>query len=766
MTVKIGDSVIRRDAVEKVTGSAKYVFDIKRPGMLYAKVLRSPLPHARILNIDTSAAKALPGVKAVVTGKDLKGIRVGAWLVDQQPYASEVVRYIGDPVAGVAAVDEETAQRALELIRVEYEELPAVFDAEEALKPGSPIIHPDLGNYSWPKGLVFPKPGTNICSHIRVRSGDVEAGFENSDVVLEGTFKSPMIQHCCMETHVSVIEVDFSGNVLIWTSAQGPYLVRQILSQNFGIPMSKIKVVIPYLGGGFGGKSSVKTEPLLLPLAMRLPGHPIKLAMTREEEFTGMVNRLSMKMTVKSGVNRDGKLQARQVRIVWDAGGYSEYAVIVGRNAGYASAGPYEIPNVKIDSYIVYTNKCIGGPMRGFGIPETSWAVEQHTDELAKAIGMDPVEFRLKNAYDNGSVTPTGQVLKGVGLKESIKKCAEAVGWGKPMPKNKGIGIACMHKTTVTPTGVTVLLNLNEDGTVWVSHSAVEMGSGVHTVIGQIVAHELGIPVEHVLVNNQQDTNVSPYDWQIAASRATFWYGNALLDAVKDLKKQLFRSAATLLGVSPDELDFAEGRVFLKTDKSKSFSMAELALGAKMPDGTWKYGPVIGRGTYVSEEYDPMDPETGHSTCPSTFWMYAAQAAEVEVDPETGRVTVDRICAVHDAGKVINKLGAITQVEGGLATGIGTALMEEIIVKDGKVLNPSFTDYKVLTAMDVPKLDISFVEEPHPEGPYGAKGLSEPPLAPTAPCIANAVYNAVGVRIRSLPMKAEKVYRSLKEKNK
>ena len=766
MKAKIGDSVRRIESVQKVTGTAEYVFDQRSPGLLHAKVLRSPLAHARILNIDKSRAEALPGVKAVVTGADIKGIRVGAWLSDQEPYASDRVKYIGDPVAGVAAVDEETALEALRLIKVDYEELPSVFDAEEAMLPESPLVHPELATYQYPKGMVVPVPGTNICSHVKVRKGNVEEGFAKADVVLEGEFSSPMIQHCCMEPHVSVIEVDYQGLVTVWTSAQGPHLVRQLLSMGFGIPMSRIRVIIPYLGGGFGGKSSVKTEPLLMPLALRLPGHRVRLATTREEEFTSMVNRISMKMQVKSGVSKDGSLLARQVRLVWDAGAYSEYAVLVGRNAGYASPGPYEIPNIKIDSYIVYTNKCIGGPMRGFGVPEFTWGIEQHTDELAEVIGMDPVEFRLKNAFENGSVTATGQVLKGVGLKESIRKAALAIGWGTPRPKGHGLGIACMHKTTVTPTATNVVIKLNEDGTVTVLHSGVEMGSGLHTLIAQVVSHELEIPIDFISVQRTQDTETSPYDWQIAASRATFWYGNALRNAVSDLQRQLFEIAAILLDTPATEMDIRSGLVFKKGDPDRKLSLKELALGAKLPDGTWKLGPVIGRGRYVSEEYDPLDPETGQSSCPSTFWMYAAQAAEVKVDTDTGKVEILKICAAHDAGKVVNPLGAETQIQGGLATGIGTALCEEIRIKDGRVLNPTFRDYKLLTAVDMPEVDVHFVEEPHPEGPYGAKGLSEPPLAPTSPCIANALYNAAGVRVRDLPMTPEKVYWHLKEKNK
>jgi CO/xanthine dehydrogenase Mo-binding subunit len=764
VSVRIGDQVHRVDAIEKVTGTAEYVFDLHRRNVLHAKILRSPVPHARVLNIDRREAESLPGVKAVVTGRDLQGIRVGAWLVDQEPYASERVRYIGDPVAGVAAVDEETALEALQLIRVDYEELPAVFDPEEAMRPGSPLIHPDLATYQWPKGVIFPEPGTNICGHLRVRQGDVGAGLENSDVVLDGRFSSPMAQHCCMEPHVSVIEVDYSGGVVIWTSAQGPHFVRQILAQAFGIPLGKIRVVVPYVGGGFGGKSSVKTEPLLLPLAMRLPGRSVRLAMTREEEFTAMINRISMKMDIKSGVNRDGRLQAREVRILWDAGAYSEYAVLVGRNASYSAAGPYEIPNIKIDGYTVYTNKCIGGPMRGFGVPETTWALEQHMDELAEAIGMDPVEFRLKNAFENGSVTATGQVLEGVGLKEAIRRAAGAIGWGRQRPKNRGIGIACMHKTTVTPTATSVALKLNEDGTITVSHSAVEMGSGAHTLIAQVVAHELGLPIDQVIVVRTPDTDVSPYDWQVAASRVTFWYGNAVRKAVADLGSQVREIASLLLEVPQSELDLENGHVLVRSEPARRLSLAQLALGAKLPSGTWKCGPVIGRGTYVSEEYEPLDPETGQSSCPTTFWMYAAQTAEVEVDPETGHVLIHRICAAHDVGKVVNPLGATTQLEGGLAMGVGSALFEEVLVRDGKVLNPSFVDYKLVTASDMPKLELMFVEEPHPEGPYGAKGLSEPPLAPTAPCIANAVYDAVGVRVRDLPMTPERVYSHLQKK--
>jgi len=763
MPVYIGQGLRRIDAFEKVMGTADYVYDMASPEMLHAKILRSPISHGLILNIDTSRAESLPGVKAVVTGQDTKGTLIGAWLVDQTVYASERVRYIGDPVAGVAAVDEETALEALKHIRVDYEELPAVYDAEESMRPESPLIHPDLAQYNWPKEAIFPTPGTNICGHLRVRQGNVAQGFAASDVVLENSFTSPMIQHCCMEPHVSIIRVDPSGDIDIWTSAQGPHLVREILSQSFNIPLEKLRIRIPYLGGGFGGKSSVKTEPMLLPLAMRLPGKTVKLAMTREEEHTAMLNRLGMKMYVKSGVKRDGTIQAREIRIIWDAGAYSEYAVLIGRNAGYAAAGPYVIPHVKVDSYTVYTNKVIGGPMRGFGIPEVSWGVEQHTDELAEAIGMDPVEFRLKNAFENGSKTATGQVLKGVGLKECIRKAASAIEWEKPRVKNHGVGIACMHKTTVTPTATNIELALRKDGTVHVSHAGVEMGSGIHTVIAQYVAHGMGISLQRVKVARVQDTSNSPFDWQIAASRATFWYGNALLHAMSDLRQQLFDLAALKFNHKPDEFDFAEGRVFLKENPKRIMSLEDLAFES---EEKMEKGQIIAKGMYVSEEYEPLDPETGRSSCPSTFWMYAAQAAEVAVDPETGHVDIQKICAAHDAGKVINELGAQTQVEGGLATGIGTALFEEIIVQDGKVMNPSFVDYKMPTAKDVPDLDIMFVEEPHPEGPFGAKGVSEPPLAPTAPCIANAVYNAVGVRIRDLPLKPERLYWRMRKRKK
>ena len=426
----VGKNIQRVDAVEKVTGKALYATEVKFPGMLYGKVLTSPLPHARILHVDTNRAERIAGVKAVVTGKELIAT-YGTSIQDQPYYCFDKVRYVGDPVAGVAAVDEDTAHEALDMIRVDYEELPAVFDPLEAMALDAPLIHEKLGEYRHAPSF-FPVRGTNICTHFKLRKGDIEEGFRQADYVSEDTFKTQMVQHCHLEPHAAVVQVDASGRVLIWSNTQGPYSCVRELSKSLGIPMHKIRVVGTYVGGGFGGKTGLKVEPLCYVLALKVKNNrPVRITLTREEEFYAMtVVRHPSVITLKSGVRKDGSLTAREIRMVFDTGAYAHAGPTVTRNSGMASSGPYNVPNMHVDSYCVYTNKTIAGAFRGLGVPQMMWAVDSQMDILAEKIGMDPVEFRLKNALEVGSVTATGQVLKtSVGIKECIHKAADAIGW-------------------------------------------------------------------------------------------------------------------------------------------------------------------------------------------------------------------------------------------------------------------------------------------------------------------------------------------------
>jgi CO/xanthine dehydrogenase Mo-binding subunit len=755
----VGKSPRRVDAVGKVTGKTLFGTDVKLAGMLHGKVLRSPLPHARIVHIDTSRAERLPGVRAVATGKDLEAT-YGACVKDQPYYCTDKVRFVGDPVAGVAAIDEEIASEALDLIRVEYEELPAVFDPIEAMSPGAPLIHEKLDEY-WHGGAFFPVPGTNICNHFKLRKGDTDEGFRQADYISEETFRTQMVQHCHIEPHAALVQVDASGRILIWSNTQHPYSCVRELSRSLDIPMHKIRVMVTCLGGGFGGKALLKVEPVCLVLAMKVKNNrPVKITFTREEEFFAAVVRHPSVVTVKTGVRIDGTLTARTIQLVYDTGAYAEGGPTVTRNPGFSSNGPYFIPNMWVDSYCVYTNKTIGGAFRGLGIPQMMWAIDSQMDILAEKIGMDPVEFRLKNALEVGSVTATGQVLTtSVGIKDCIRKASEAIGWkDRKKVRGRGMGIGVMHKMTMTPAASSAFVKLNEDGTAEVQASTVDMGQGSNTVLAQIAAEELGLKMEDVRVVSP-DTDVTPYDHGTSSSRSTFHMGNAVKAAAADARKQLLEIAADFLEANPEDLEVHQGVVSVKGSPERKISVRDIPKGGSY---LGKGRPVLGRGIFTVTDATPLDRETGQGAMPAIFWMYAAQAAEVEVDEETGRVKVLRIASAHDVGKAINPEAVEQQIEGALGTGIGATMMEEIKFQGGKTLNGSFVDYKIPTSLNMPEMIPIMVETIHDKGPYGAKGMGEPALAPTAPAIANAVYDAVGVRIKELPVTPDKVLKALK----
>ncbi|MDO9209758.1 MAG: xanthine dehydrogenase family protein molybdopterin-binding subunit [Deltaproteobacteria bacterium] len=760
----IGQSPVRLDAREKVTGRTLYAVDLKMAGMLYAKVLRSPHPHARILHIDATKARSLPGVVAVVTGKDFPG-SLGATVQDQSFLAGDKVRFVGDAVAAVAAVNLDTAEEALSLIHVEYELLPALFDPVEAMKSREVLIHENLSQYAVAPG-IFPVPGTNICNHFKLRKGDPERGFKESDLVLEDTYRSHMVQHAHLETHAAIAQVDSSGKILIWSNTQTPYFNRKALAKSLNLPLNQVRVMVTTLGGGFGGKSYLKAEPICVALALKSKGRPVKLVFTREEEFGVAPVRHPTIIRCKTGMKKDGTWLAQETELIFDTGAYADIGPRVCRNAGFSAAGPYQVPNVRIDSYCVYTNHPIGGAFRGFGIPQVSWAIESHLDVMAEKLGLDPVEVRLKNAVEEGSLSVTGQVLHSVGLKETLRQAAEKIGWRKASGPYRGKGIACMHKSTVTPSSSAAFVKLNEDASVTLLCSAVEMGQGSSTILAQIASEELGIPVEKISMV-RPDTDVTPYDMASVSSRSTFFVGNAVRRAAADAREQLLQIAAEILEANPQDLVIEAGKVMVRGVPEKAIPIAELPLGEAFYVGAKGRGrgrPVLGRGSFTVEDATPLDRETGQGKNPSAFWMYATQAAEVEVDPRSGRVKVLRISSAHDVGKSIHPVAIEGQIQGALVMGVGTALWEEMELEKGRVKNPSFAEYKLPSALDAPEMIPIIVEELHAQGPYGAKGLGEPALAPTAAAIANAIYAAVGVRVKDLPITPEKILEGLRKK--
>lgn len=762
----IGANEPRVDAYEKVTGAALFTDDIQfGPGLLYARIKRSPHPHALIKSIDISRARALPGVKAVVTGEDFPG-PIGLYLQDRFIFCRDRVRYVGDPVAGVAAVTEGIAERALDLIEVEYELLDPVVDPEFGASPAAPLIHPDLGRYEV-ANFIFPEPGTNISNHFKIRKGDTEAAWKDCDAIIERTYRIPHIQHVPIETHVAVAKVDPDGKVTLWSSTQSPFAQRNLISKALNIPQSDVRVIGHYVGGGFGSKAGVTMEALAVAIATKVKGQPVKLRLTREEEFFTTFVRQGLAAHIRLGCDKSGQLLAMENKFYWDAGAYTEYGVNVTRAGGYSSTGPYDVPNVKTDSLCVYTNHPVGGPMRGFGMPEVHAAVEQCIDELAHQTGMDPVEFRRINCVREGDILVTGMKMHATGLSECLEKAANAIDWGqKAQPsspnKRRGKGIAIMWKAPAMPpnAGSSSWVKLSEDGLITVGVGGQDIGQGSFTVAAQMAAAALGVPMDWVRVAGPVDTKYSPYEWQTVASRLTWSMGNAVVAAARDARDQIIKMVAEAWDENPEDLDIINGQVIsYKTEESRSLKDIVI-YGLPMPnDSGWVGGPIVGRGNFMPTYVTGLDPETGQGERAVVHYTTGAQAVEVEVDLDTGKVEVVKGVAVFDVGKAINPEMVKAQMEGGLVQGISTALFESLQLKDGVLQNPSFVDYRIATSTDIPEhIETYIVEVPQDDGPYGARGIGEHPMVPTIPAIANAIFDAVGIRLESPPFTSEKIY--------
>ncbi len=752
----VGTSAPRVDTRDKVTGKAVYIDDLRFPGMLYGKILRSKYPHARIVRVDTTEAAKLPGVKGIVTGADLPFIH-GESLIDEPFLARDKARYTGEGVAGIAAVDAETAENALALIRVEYAELPAVFDPVKATLPDAPLLHENLGTYKRAASSIHPVPGTNVCNHFHLERGDVEQGFAESDHIFEDTFTTPMQAHGCIEPHGAICLVDDEDNVTLWCNNDSPHRARKEIANALKINMNKVRVIIaPYIGGNYGGKGGLKAEAAALAIAWKVRNKHIKVMYTRDEEFCSTIGRHPSVTYIKTGVKNDGTLVARQVKMYLATGAYAEKGPTVSTFAGVSAAGPYRIPNVKIDVYCVYTNRQLAGAMRGYGGPQTSWAYESQMDMIAHKLGMDPLELRLRHVYVDGDTHVGGQVLQSEGLRDCLVQIGEAMEWGtKPLAPNQGRGIGCMERAVKTPFGSAAFVKVNEDGTVDVLSSTTEVGQGSSTIVCQIVAEELGVPIKRVR-KMSPDTAFTPYDASTTSSRSTFHMGNAVKLAAADAKKQILEMAGKLLEVGAAELTIKDGNVFASRVPEKSLTIAQVLSAHFGSSAT-----VLGRGWYF-----PQMPE-GSGTYFSTtmiFWLLGAHGVEVEVNRETGDVKILKVYAAHDAGKVIHPSACAEQIRGGVALGLGFGLYEQVQFKDGLVLNPSFLNYKIPSIYEVPEIEPISVEYLHPEGPYGAKGVGETTNVPTATALANAIYDAVGVRINDLPITPDKVLRALRQK--
>jgi len=753
----VGKRIDRVDAVEKVTGQALFGDDLSFPNALYGKVLRSPYAHAKIVHIDVSKAEKLPGVKAVVSGQELDALG-GEALKDYPFLAKDKVRYVGEPVAAVAAKTIEIVENAVDLIKVEYEQLPVVLDPVEAMQKEAPLIHENLESYEH-LSIISPVKNSNICHHVVYQKGDTAKGFETSDRIFEDTFTTPLIQHAAIETHMAVARVDMTGLITVWVPNDGPHRLRKDLAEALETPMKNVRVIAPpYMGGGFGSKGGLKVETISIALAMKTKGLPVKIVFTRQEVFTGTIVRHPSIVRIKTGVKEDGRLWAREVKVIYDTGAYSEKGPTVCHQGCVSALGPYNIPHIKVEGYSVYTNKPIAGAYRGYGHPQIAWAHESQMDIIAHELGVDPVEIRRLNAVKEGDISPTGeQILYSVGLTECINKVAENAEWeAPPAGKYRGKGIACGYKNTKTPSGSSAIVKISQDGSIELLTSTVEIGQGAKTILAQMVAEELGVSVDMITVATP-DTDLTPYDASTTSSRSTFHMGNAVKNAAGDVKAQVFQIAAKVLDAGVDRLRIEEGTVYDVKDKNRSISFSDV-LKNECRAGI----DLLGRGSYYPEDEGIC---AGPWSLPSIFWMYGAHYVEVEVDIETGKVRILKVISAHDVGKAINPVTCEGQIEGGIVQGMGPALFEEMKVgRNGRVINPSFLDYKVPTSLDVPDIHMFIVEENCEDGPWGAKGIGEMTNVPIAPAIANAIYDAVGVRIKDLPITQEKILKGIQEK--
>ncbi len=749
----IGKDIPRNDARAKATGTAIYTDDIKLPGMLYGKILRSPIPHARILNIDVSKALALPGVKCVVTGQDTPKIKYGNWRLfpatqDEYPLAVDKVRFVGDEVAAVAAVDPDTAQEAIDLIQVEYEELPAVFDIESAMKKGAPILHDECPN--------------NVSVTRKIEYGDIRKAFAKADYVRQDTFRVHAVSHAYMEPCSCVAACDLDGRITLWTSTQTPYIIQCLLASTLGMRENDIRVIKPYVGGGFGGKMELRPWEFCAAFMAKKTGRPVKFTLTREEELIAGRRRHPMKLISKVGFKKDGTLVAKDLKIILDGGAYNSMGPTATFLCGNFGAMLYRYPNYRFFGQHVYTNKPPAGAMRGFGAPQSLFAAETQMNMAAEELGIDPIELRIKNAMRPGDKIPDVATVSSCGFIESLEAVAKMSGWKrkrKTLKPGEGIGVACY---SFISGGVFNWFNTQypfsaaevrvfPDGTAHLLTMASDIGQGSDTVLKQILAEELGLKMEDIRITSA-DTAITPQaDLGTWGSRVTLMAGNAVVDAARKIKEKLFGaiSARFNLNVIYD-MECKDGRVYAKGRPDRGLSFAEaVAMAQKAQRGE----PLVARGYYTPRGKGLVTPA----------FSFGAQVAHVAVDKETGSVQVKKMWTAHDCGTVINPMAVEGQLQGSVHMGLGYALCEQFVMDKGKTLNDTFLDYKIPSALDMPPGESVCIETYETEGPMGAKEAGEGLVIPTAPAIAEAVYHATGYRCKDLPITPEKILKGMKK---
>ena len=750
----LGTDVPQVNARAKVLGRAQYAGDLKIAGMLHGKVLRSPHPHARIVRIDTAAALALPGVKAVLTGADAPATLWGVHKKERAILAKGEVRFAGEEVAAVAAVTEEIARDALDLIQVEYEELPAILTPEESLDGQAPGVHPGRGN---------------VVTEIRFERGNVEEGMAQAALIHEATNSTHAQYPGYMEPMGSLADIDADGRLQVWTSTQSVFLARARLAAALELPVSRVRVIAATVGGGFGAKIVEDANQLVAGLLALKTGRPVRLVNNRLEDFLAACSSLPERITLTLGMSREGIIFAKDVRIIADCGAYSGLAPEVMHVSAMRSDNMHRLRNVRSHATMVYTHTPPHGAFRGFGGTQMLFALNSHIDTMADMLGLDPVEVHRRNAIGVGETSVHGWKIGSTGLGECLDQCIESIGWSAKRRNRRqsgatrrGVGMAAaMHvsgnRTLGNWDGSTVMLKVNEDGRIVLHCAEGDMGQGAMTMLSQIVAHELNLPIAHVQVL-APDTDSAPFCIGSLASRVTIVSGNAAIVAARNARDKLFALAAEMLQSGVDALEMLEGCIRIKGAPDRKHTLAEVAR-----QHIWRHG---GEGIQVTGTWDAdtqmHDQQVYGNVAPA--YSFAAQAVEVEVDVETGQVTVVDSFVSDDCGKALNPLAIHGQSNGAAAQAIGWTLYEQLQFEGGRMVNGNFADYTMPTASALPMLQSGIVESNDPNGPYGAKGASETAILPGAPAIANAVFDAIGVRIHDLPITPEKILAGLREK--
>ncbi|MFW9928910.1 MAG: xanthine dehydrogenase family protein molybdopterin-binding subunit [Candidatus Thorarchaeota archaeon] len=774
----IGEPVVRKDLMEKMSGEALYSSEFSFPGTLYAKLVLSNKPHAKINNIDISKAKAIPGVVNVFIGKDFHEVgKLGIYVGDRDIIAIDRVIWIGQPVAVVVGRSEQQTEEAASLVDVSYQDLPHILDPEEAVDPKCKVlVHPDLVNYQHLPAFQ-PQPGTNIANLFTLRKGDIDKGFDQSDYLIESKYSLPQISHAYLEPISVSAHYKADGNVEILTSAQSPFTVRYLTAIALGIPIHKIQIKVPYIGGGFGGKAGLTFEPLVVLLSKFVNNRPVKLVLTRKENFLAAAVRVGFNAKIKTGFTKTGRIMAQEILYIVDAGANADYACNVGRAAGYSAIGPYDIQNIYAESKTVYTNKPFATAFRGFGHLELHFAIERQMDKIAHKLKKDPAVIRHINSLKPGkSLTGNNHFLREDS--GSVDQCIDAVikeiKWNDDKLGEKvnsciyrGQGISIFMKGPAQPTnaGSSAIVKFNENGSVSLSVGTSEMGQGTTSALAQIVSEILRIPYEKIIVEKQINTNTTPYTWQTVGSRSLFMDGRSVVAASKDALNQLLLLASFVLRVPQDDLEFENEKIWIKGYPNKSIIYSDLITGYMFPDtGEGFNGPIIGRGNYIATGMTFLDKETGQGN-PAIFETFGCQGCDLEVNILTGEIKIKKIISAFDIGKVINPSLVDGQIYGGVVMAQSIATNEILqYSEEGYLLNPNLTDYKILRAGDIPEDQIRIlIENPQSDGPFGARGIGEITMLGIPSAIANALSHSLNIPFDRLPLNPENVWKTIME---